>query len=85
MDRTDLEVAKLDLRVVGGPEVEPHLRPDRRGEVEFEGDLTLGDGGRIDGEVIGAEVVDRKVLHGWVRGAVPRASAGAVASCVWKL
>lgn len=85
MVRTDLDVAKLDLLVVGGPEVDPHLRPDRGREVEFEGDLTFRDGGRIDGEVIGAEVVDGKVLHGWVREGVPRASAGAVASCVWKL
>jgi metal-sulfur cluster biosynthetic enzyme len=28
MIHTDLDVAKLDLRVVGGPEVESQLRPD---------------------------------------------------------
>lgn len=63
---THSEVAELDLGVVGGPEVYPDPRPDRRGEIEPEGDLSAGDGCGIDGKVIGAEVVDRKVLHGCI-------------------
>jgi hypothetical protein len=47
--------------------------------------LSCSHGWGIDCEVVGAEVVDRKVLHGWVRKKVPRARAGAVENCCWKL
>ena len=53
--RTDFEVPELDLWVAGCPEVDFDSLPDGCGVVELEGGLRVGDGRRVDGEVVGAE------------------------------
>lgn len=60
---TDFEVAELDLAVGAGPEVDLDSRPNRRREVELEGDLSIGGSRWVNSKAIGGEVIDRKVLQ----------------------
>lgn len=85
LDVVGLEVAQLQLAVGAGPEVDSHLRPDWRGEVELEGDLGVGQRDGVDCEARGREGADGEVLQGWISGGVPRASTGAEEKVCGKL
>ena len=73
---TDMDKADLDLGVAANPEVDLGRGPDAIGVLEEELGAGGGEGCRLDGEGVGSDEVEGQALHGWVRGEVPKATAG---------
>ena len=48
----------------GCPEVDPHSGPDGGGVVKLEGDLRIGEGGRIYCEFVGGNAANGEILEG---------------------